>query len=242
MSKITLTKRPAFDAAQKARGEYIYATQMGQKLPTSKLAKLIAASGTTVSEADVLAVLHNIGEVVANEVMHGMAVEIPGLGSIHLHANGVMDKDGNDISEKGRRFRMKMTFKKSLRNMVLSPDNLAVALVDFKAQTPVLTRFDDAVSGMVNTQLTPGGMAGIRGKNLRLHLLMADEGVWFIPQGEGDIVRATIFLDNKPSRLTLGIPAELQRGMTYRVEVRTRINRSKKLAVGTLTELLAVAE
>ncbi len=242
MSKVTLIKRPALLAEQKERGEYIYATQMGKKLPSKKLAKLIAASGTTVSEADVMAVLHNLGQVIVNEVMHGMAVEIPGVGSIHLHAGGLMDKDGNDISPKGRRFRMKMTFNKSLQSQVVSPDNIAVTLVDFKAKTPVLTRLDDALSGTANTQLTPGGMAGIRGQCLRIHPLMGDEGVWFIPQGVGDIVRAATFLDNKPARLTFAIPVELQRGMTYRVEVRTRINRSKKLAVGTLTELLAVAE
>ncbi len=242
MSKITLIKRPAFQAEQKDRGEYIYATQMGQKLPTAKLAKLIAASGTTVSEADVLAVLHNIGEVIANEVMHGMAVEIPGLGSIHLFANGVMDKDGNEIADKARRFRMKMTFSKSLQNMVISPDNLSVTLQDFKAKTPVLTRLEDALSGTTNETLTPGGIAGIRGHNLRIHPLMGDEGVWFVPQGEGDVVRATAVLDNKPARLSFSIPAGLQQGMSYRVEVRNRINRSKKLAIGTLTELLTVAD
>ncbi len=242
MSKITLYKRPAFQAEQKERGEYIYVTQMGKKLTGTKLAKLIAAEGTTVSEADVLAVLRNLGKVIVNEVMHGMAVEIPGVGSIHLHAGGVMDKEGNEVSEKGRRFRMKMTFNKALQNQVVSPDNISVVLVDFKAKTPVLTRFEDALSGTLNTQLTPGGMAGIRGKHLRIHPLMGDEGVWFVPQGEGETVRATTFLDNKPSRLTFAVPAELQKGMTYRVEVRNRINRSKKLAVATLTELLTVAD
>ncbi len=234
MSKITLIKRPALYAAQKARGEYIYATQMGQKLPESKLAKRIAASGTTVSKADVLAVLHNLGEVIVDEVMHGMAVDIPGLGSIHLHANGVMDKDGNDISPKGRRFRMKMTFKKSLRSMVVSPENISVTLIDFKAKTPVLTRFEDGLSGTTNDLLTPGGIAGIRGKHLRIHPNMGDEGIWLIPQESGEAVRVTGFLDNKPSRLSFLVPAEVQAGQSYRVEVRTRIHRSKKLAIGTL--------
>ncbi len=243
MSKITLIKRPALCADQKARGEYIYATKMGQKLPVDKLAKRIAVSGTTVSKADVLAVLNNLGDVIIDEVMHGMAVEIPGLGSIHLFANGVMDKDGNDIAPKGRRYRMKMTFKKALLNLTISTDNLSAELVDFKAKTPKPTRFEDARSGTINTQLTRGKMAALHGKYLRVDLSAEDEGVWLIPETPDDeTLRVTDFLDNNPARLSFLIPTELQVGQRYRVEVRNRINGSKHLAIGSLTETLSAVD
>ena len=72
------------------------------------------------------------------------------------------------------------------------------------APQPNIQEVKDTISGKVNEELTPNGVVEIRGYSLKIS---GDErcGLWFIP-AQGEAIKATIFVSNKPSTVIAIIP------------------------------------
>ena len=70
---------------------------------------------------------------------------------------------------------------------------------------PNIQEVKDTISGKINEELTPNGVVELRGYSLKIS---GDErcGLWFIP-AQGEAIKATIFVDNKPSTVIAIIPA-----------------------------------
>jgi hypothetical protein len=83
----------------------------------------------------------------------------------------------------------------------------------------------DSVSGTVNEKLSANGVVELRGYNLRIDGDDAVCGLWFVAEG-GAQTKATVLIENKPSRIIAMIPA-LTAGK-YQVKVVTQYNGSGK--------------
>jgi hypothetical protein len=90
---------------------------------------------------------------------------------------------------------------------------------------PNIQEVKDSISGKVNEDLTPNGVIEVRGYSLKIS---GDErcGLWFIPT-QGEAIKATIFIENKPSTVIAIIPA-LAPG-NYNIRIVTQHSSGKEL-------------
>ena len=91
---------------------------------------------------------------------------------------------------------------------------------------PNIQEVKDTISGKVNDVLTSGGVIEIRGYGLKIS---GDErcGLWFVPLQGGETVKASIFVENKPSTVIAIIPP-LAAG-EYNIRIATQYSGGKEL-------------
>jgi hypothetical protein len=114
-----------------------------------------------------------------------------------------------------------------------------------KAQTPdtgpIIVAIKDSISGLSDGTLSAGGVLEISGYCLKLFTDMPDNGVFFIAADNTEY-KVSVFVDNKPSRLIVMIPA-IPAG-TYSLDVRTNYIKSptpgKQLRKAQFNKLLTM--
>lgn len=177
---------------------------------------LMMQKGSTLTRADVAAVLQIYGEVCASLIADGSALNTP-LMNTALSISGVFN-GANDAFDK----------KRHTVNLNISAGTaLKAALGKIKCEKtgttstdPYINEVKDIVSGTVNAELTKGGIVQITGSRLKFDAKDAAQGIFFIPE-TGAPVRAAVIAENKPARLMAIIPADLAAG-TYYIEVRSK--------------------
>ena len=95
----------------------------------------------------------------------------------------------------------------------------------------------DINSGTANSLLTPGGIGSITGEELKYKPENAAEGIWLVPSGGGEAVKATVVATRTEGNLMFSIPAGLQAGV-YTLEVRKGYGNNAELRTGSLHEKL----
>lgn len=104
---------------------------------------------------------------------------------------------------------------------------------------PEPSDFTDAATGERNRMATPGGIASLRGYNLKFDLADPSQGLFFIAADNPQtVVRAEQFTHIKPSELHFLVPP-LAPG-EYRMEVRAKLRNTKALRSGMLTDIIEV--
>ena len=108
---------------------------------------------------------------------------------------------------------------------------------------PFIIEINDVVSNSVNEQITPGGVIQIRGGSLKLALANPENGV-FLTDENGNTFKLNNIVENKPARIIVMIPSDIQQG-TYTLEVRSSFINSAKEAKNIKTgrfnrELMAI--
>ena len=177
---------------------------------------LMMEKGSTLTKADVKAVLQIYGEVVSTIIKDGSSVNTP-LMNTSLSISGVFN-GANDVFDK----------KRHTVNLNISAGTaLKAALGKIKCEKtgttstdPYISEVKDIVSGAVNAELTKGGVVQVTGSRLKFDAKDAAQGIFFVPE-TGAPVRAAVIAENKPARLMAIIPADLAAG-TYYIEVRSK--------------------
>jgi hypothetical protein len=84
---------------------------------------------------------------------------------------------------------------------------------------PFILEVHDALSNTTNELLTPGSVVQVRGGRLKLAAANPDNGIFLIDE-QGQTIKLSNIVENKPARLIAMLPANLPQG-TYTMEVRT---------------------
>jgi hypothetical protein len=92
--------------------------------------------------------------------------------------------------------------------------------VKAKEYSPELKKLEDIGSGALNSLLTPGNMACLKGSNLSVNLEDAEEGIYLI-NDKNQETRISSIGRNMPSEVLFLIPPGLKAGV-YALEVRNR--------------------
>jgi len=196
----------------------------------------IIARGSTVTRADVLAVLEDTVAVCEDILIEGGRVNLGGLCQLFPRVKGLFD-GLTDTFDPGRHrvdaaavpgTRLRQTLRKKASLERLPPPDTA--------PNPVM--FHDVTSGTDNGPLTPGGIGAASGNRLKFHPENLDEGVYFRPVS-GPETRVDHVQTNYPKKLVFQIPATLIPG-PYRLEVRARHRPSSDLRTGLLQKQLQV--
>ena len=183
--------------------------------------------GSTLTRADVAAVLQIYGEVCASIIADGCALNTP-LMNTALSISGVFNGASDSFDKKRHAVNLNMTAGTALKAAVgkVKCEKTGTASTD-----PYISEVKDVVSDTVNAELTKGGVVQITGSRLKFDQKDSSQGIFFVPE-TGNPVRAAVIAENKPARLMAIIPADLEAG-TYYIEVRTKMD-TKGKALKTL--------
>jgi hypothetical protein len=197
--------------------------------------KLMLNRGSTVTEADIKAVITIFMDVVSDEVANGNAVNLP-LFNLRPSINGVFINaaDSFDVS--------RHTKRASISSGVLLTEKMHGAKVEKVLQplaAPMLVQFTDINSQTTNSLLTPGGIGQLVGEELKFNPSNPEEGVFLIGDG-GVTVKAEVVASRTDKKVVFSIPNAMNTGM-YSLEVRKGYG-STTITVrsGRLLELLKV--
>ena len=183
--------------------------------------------GSTLTRADVAAVLQIYGEVCASLIADGSALNTP-LMNTSLSISGVFNGANDAFDKKRHAVNLNITAGTALKAAV---GKVKCEKTGTTSTDPYINEVKDIVSGTVNAELTKGAVVQITGSRLKFDAKDAVQGIFFIPE-TGAPVRAAVIAENKPARLMAIIPADLEAG-TYYIEVRTKMD-TKGKALKTL--------
>lgn len=144
---------------------------------------------------------------------------------------------GPDDSFYRNRHQVKINLKPGSRLKDLSED-IKTHKVHSSLPKPLVYTFTDMNTGTVNSQLTPGGAAIIKGKQMRYNPDDGQQGIFLVNSTRLEFKVETVHI-NTFSQAMMMIPANLQPG-EYRLQVRSKMN-TKTLRTGELSRVLVVS-
>lgn len=196
------------------------------------ITKEMLKRGSTVTEADILAVLKVFFEVVADEVAEGNNVNLP-LVNIKPSVNGVFTS-ATDSFDASRHIK-----KASITAGILLNQKMSSATVEKTTQAltaPVLIEFMDINSQNTNAIVTSGGIGQITGEELKFNPDNAAEGIYFVA-ADGSAIKVTVIASRTEGKLVFSIPT-LAVG-AYTLEVRKGYGSSNAMVrTGSLQDAL----
>ncbi|AIN93979.1 DUF4469 domain-containing protein [Treponema putidum] len=213
-----------------APDDYMAQAQDVRSYTLDEIIDLMMQKGSTLTRADVAAVLQIYGEVCASLIADGSAVNTP-LMNTSLSISGVFNGANDSFDKKRHTVNLNLTAGSLLREAVTK---VKCEKTEGASTGPYITEVADIVFGKVNEVLTKGGVVQLVGSRLKFDAKDASQGIFFVPE-TGAPVRAAVTAENKPARLMAIIPADLAAGNWY-IEVRTKMigssQKSKTLKTG----------
>lgn len=197
--------------------------------------KLMLKRGSTVTEADVKAVLSVFFDVVCDEVTDGNNVNLP-LVNFKPGITGVFTNVSDSFDPSRHTKKANIT---SGTMLVKRMSESKVEKITQPTPAPSLIEFTDVNSGNTNSILTPGGIGQIMGEELKFNPDNVDEGIYFIA-ADNTPTKVMVIANRTEGKLVFIIPTTLTTG-TYRLDVKKGYG-TTNLAVrgGSLTDLLQV--
>ena len=178
------------------------------------ITKEMLLRGSTITEADVRAVLKVFFDVATDGVAKGNNVNLP-LVNIKPGISGVFT-DATDSFDPSRHIK-----KANVSSGVLLTQKMSSATVEKVTQaltSPALIQFTDVNTQTTNSILTRGGIGQIVGEELKYNPDNSAEGIYFIAT-DGTATKVTIVASRTEGKLVFSIPSTLTLG-TYTLEVR----------------------
>ena len=173
--------------------------------------------GTLLTRTDILAVLNGLEETVADALLEGNNVNLP-LFNTSFSISGVFESPMDSFDGNRHKLNINLTKGILLRE---AEKNVKFEKTNTAAPLPQIQEVRDSVSGRVNETLTSGGVIEVRGYNLRIDGDDPACGLWFF-NDNGYEVKASVIIENKPSRILAMIPA-LQVG-NFQIKVVTQFS------------------
>jgi hypothetical protein len=177
------------------------------------ITKEMLKRGSTVTEADILAVLKVFFDVVTDEVAEGNNVNLP-LVNLRPGVNGVFTSAADSFDPSRHITKANLSAGILLSQKMRSPQ---VEKVIFATATPVLIEFTDINTQNTNSILTSGGIGQIVGEELKFDPTNAAEGIYFVASN-GTATKVIVVASRTEGKLMFSIPT-LAVG-TYTLEVR----------------------
>lgn len=196
--------------------------------------------GSTVTRADIRAVLENFASASENLLLEGQRLNLMGLVDIFPSIRGKFE-DTDDSFDPARHTLEASSMcgprlRKAMRTFATAEK------LDSEKPKPLLNKITDQASGDVNSVITPDKAATIKGRRLSFDPAEADEGIFLVDVSDGTeyhvLAQGMILME--PSRLVFYVPAGLPPAATYALEVRSHLNGVQDLRRGRLDALLSV--
>ena len=192
--------------------------------------------GSTLTKAEALAAFEEVMQSMITIVQQGNSVVTPLVNILPCIKGNFKGED--DRFDPGRH-EVRIRMNPGLRMQATAP-NIETRKVAGRERQPGPLHFIDNESGNRDGEITAGGGARITGSLLKFDEADAGQGIFFVNEDDDTETRVdTTMLKNKPSELIFTNPG-LAAG-TYRLEVRSIIERTSDVRTGVLSKRLSVA-
>ncbi|HMI08744.1 MAG TPA: DNA-binding domain-containing protein [Flavobacterium sp.] len=202
---------------------------------TDSITKEMLKRGSTITEADIRAVLNVFFNVVGEEVADGNSVNLP-LVNIRAGVSGVFANimDSFDPSR-----HLKKANLSAGTDLIRKMNEAHVEKINVPTAAPALIAYIDINSQTTNSILTPGGIGQIIGEELKFNPENAGEGIFLIA-ADNTITQITVVASRTMGKLMFSIPVGLVAG-SYSLEVRKGYGTANiVIRAGSLPDLLQV--
>ncbi len=220
-------------------GSFHSISKNSQTISFDRILDNVTRSGSTVTTAEVKAVIEEILYYVNKYLEQGYSVETP----LAIFRSRIKKSfDGfDDVFKRGRN--KIVILAEPSKRLKKAADNITPRKVPGPNRIPSPRSYYDGLSDSEDSIITPGGFAHIKGKLLKITEGEEDQGIFFInKKNKKEVVQVPFnkIRINKPSELIFANP-ELPPG-TYLLEVRNTPYRVKKTRTGWFDGELEVAE
>ena len=173
--------------------------------------------GSTVTRADILAVLNNFFEVAGTITANGETINTD-LFKTNLSITGAFDGAGDTFDKNRHTIKVNTNGGKVLKDAV---NKIHVEKTTTPEAIPHILEVKDSVSGSINDQITSGGVLEITGSLLKIEGDNPQNGVYLVAS-DGTQNKVATLADNKPARLFVILP-KLTAGK-YTLQITTQYN------------------
>lgn len=180
----------------------------------------IVGMGTSLTAVDVAGVIMAQKRFIQENLLVGNAVDLS-FARFSVGIKGNFDGSGDNYDENRHTIHMTTSPGYELKKTIKQEANLEK--IRFKKVVPKITELKDIQTGSVNSTITPGGIAEIKGDGLKFELDDLSQGVFLITDQETEI-RVEFIASNSPKKTIFLIPATLPTG-TYYLAIKTGYDR-----------------
>jgi len=203
------------------------------------IAQHMLDQGSTVTSADILAVLEDAIKACEALLLEGYSVNLGGLVRLQPSIKGIFHGANDKFDPSRHRVDVGATPGTRVRNKIrhdgkVKKDEAIMPLPD-------LITFQDVISHTTNTTATPNGIGTIIGHRLKFDPNQPDEGIFFKVAGMPPEIKVTYVQRNMPAELIFINPATLVPGTQYYIFVRARVQGGTELRAGRLNITITAA-
>jgi len=211
-----------------------------QDLKSHNLESIISQmleKGSTVTRADILAVLNNFFEVTETITANGEIINTE-LFKTNFSITGVFNGAADTFDKNRHAIKVNTNAGKVLKDALAKIQAEKITVTE---AIPYILEVKDSVSGSVNDQITSAGVLEITGSLLKIEGSNSNNGVR-LTAGDGTKHKIRTLIDNKPSRLFVILP-KLKAG-EYTLQVTSQYGGGNSMLknprTGTFNKLLTV--
>lgn len=205
--------------------------RMGRVLSTGSLKiddliDIVVSRGTDINPLTIKASYEMLKEAAMEEVCKGKLVEF-GLTHNRLSVNGVFIGDHAAWKADEHKLVLIAIPTAEMRHVI---ETVAVEVRGMAASGIHINTLTDAVSGEVNTRITPGGGIHLTGVKIKIAGNAPETGIRLTETTSEAVIQipAASILVNEPSKVTLIVPPDVPRG-DYRLSIATQYSPSSIL-------------
>ncbi|MEK6477330.1 DNA-binding domain-containing protein [Catalinimonas sp. 4WD22] len=208
----------------------------GNSMTESDIVEEMISGDSTITHPEAMAVLESYTRAIERLLEKGFSINT-GLFNIVPSIKGVFTDEDDSFDPTRHKVRINVTTGVRLKKL---PQRIKVVKVDPVEVLPKVRNYLDGSSGSKNGQITPGGIATLKGKRIKLDMAEPEQGVFLINATDSQEVRVDIVASNNPSELIFQNPQGLAAG-EYWLEVRNKLNKTNEIRIGRMKHKLSVS-
>jgi len=195
----------------------------------------IVSRGSTVTRAEVLAVIEEYEAAITKFVANGDRVNTA-LVQVSSSISGIFSDSDDQYDHK--RHQIKLNVNPGLR-LKEATEDMTAEKVNARQRRPQVRVVEDHMSETKNDKLTPGGMLKISGSLLKYNPDDSEQGVFLLATDAAETKLGPV-IRNKPSTLIIAVPDDLPAG-EYKLEVRSILRYTSAIRSARLGKPLVVS-
>ena len=219
--------------------DYAAQVQITSSVDLEDLIRRMINQGSTVTEADIRAVLEDAIKACESLLLDGNRVNFGGLVELFPRLKGIF----NGITDTYDSARHQIDVGANPGSRVRKPvrSNASINKVETIKPAPAPLEYVDLASGDTNGTLTAGTIGTINGHRLKFDPAATDEGIYLVRiNGTGPpYIKIGMVQKNKPGQLVFLTNSTILAGDHY-LEVRARIQGGAELRTGRLDAVLTI--
>lgn len=202
------------------------------------IAQRMIDQGSTVTRADILAVLEDLLMATESYLLEGYRVQFGGLCELFPRIKGVFNGITDSFDAGRHRIDVGANPGSRIRKSVRAKASAARA--ETILPVPMLLEYRDLETEATNSLISENTIGTINGHRLKFEPNRADEGIYIVPTDGSPGIKVTAIQKNKPSQLVFQVPI-LPDSTDFHLEVRTRFgDADSELRTGRLDARLSL--